>query len=269
MNRGFAATALVALVSMGCSSEVNVDLLPDAHPPTVRALRFAGPYDRVEVPSSPLLDVPQDFAFEAWLMVESYAGGHGVFNRWQRTIGDIQLTFGTPEPLPAAELPAQDRVPSHTLAAWGYVGGVRWITAFATSLPSLAQWHHLAVSYGAGELKLYVDGARWATAAGTETIANPAARLFIGATARTEQLFDPAQGDRFWPPIHGAIAEVRISSVDRYKTDFAPERMLVSDASTIALWHLDEGAGNVARDSGPSHLDGAIIDAAWSDLPPR
>jgi hypothetical protein len=79
----------------------------------------------------------------------------------------------------------------------------------------------------------------------------------------------PSQGERYWPPIRGAIAEVRMSSIDRYKADFSPERTLSSDASTLALWHLNEGAGNVAKDSGPNRLDGAIVDATWSELPAR
>ncbi len=44
---------------------------------------------------------------------------------------------------------------------------------------------------------------------------------------------------------------------------------MLSDASTIALWHLNEGMGNVAADSGPNHLDGAIVNALWADLPLR
>jgi hypothetical protein len=60
-----------------------------------------------------------------------------------------------------------------------------------------------------------------------------------------------------------------MSAVDRYPADFTPERHLTADASTLALWHLDDGDGSVARDSGPNHLDGAIMGAAWSNLPSR
>ena len=271
MKRAVLAPVVAGVLSVSCSSEVKVELLPgDGDVPRAAALHFAGPYDRVEVPSSPLLDVPQDFAVEAWVFVESYAGGHGVFNRWQNSIGDIQLTFGTPEPVAELELPLLERVPSHTLAAWVYKSGGGWITAYSTMLPETAHWHHLAMSYGGGALKLYVDGSRWATAMGTEPIANPTARLFIGATARSEQpIIDASLGERFWPPIQGAIAEVRMSSSDRYPGDFTPERTMPFDASTIALWHLNEGMGNVATDSGPNHLDGAIVNAVWADLPLR
>lgn len=266
MNRAATAILLISL-SVACTREVAVDLLPGEG--AARVLRFAGPYDHVEIASSTSLDVPHDFAVEAWVFIETYAGGHGVFNRWQPAIGDIQLTFGVPEPIPAAELPAQDVVPSHTLAAWGYVAtNATWITAYSRDLPEVGHWHHLAMSYGGGSLKLYVDGALAATAPGTEPISNAPTPLFIGATARTERPFADG-GQPWWPPLQGAIADVRMSSVDRYPTNFAPQRHLSVDDATLALWHLDEGAGRVALDSGPNHLDGAIAGAAWSALPSR
>jgi hypothetical protein len=247
-----------------------MQILPGEGTRTARALRFEGPYDRVEVPSSSGLDVPRDFAVEAWVLIDGYSGGHGVFNRWQRAVGDIELTFGIPEPVSPAELPLQDPVPSHTLAAWAYVApSVTWITAYSNALPSPGQWHHLAMSYGGGSLKLYVDGSRWATGPGTDPVSNPTARVFIGATARGESPLDPDAGEHYWPPIPGAIADVRMSTADRYPAEFTPERHLSADESTLALWHLDEGAGSVARDSGPNHLDGAIAGAEWSDLPSR
>src|SRR5262249_62288633 len=92
------AVSLVSL-SIACSSQVSIQILPREGTRTERALRFAGPYDRVEVPSSSSLDVPRDFAVEAWVRIDGYDGGHGVFNRWQRAVGDIELTFGIPEPV--------------------------------------------------------------------------------------------------------------------------------------------------------------------------
>jgi hypothetical protein len=261
-------TVLLGLLA-ACSRDVSVQLLPEEGTPRSAALHFSSPYDHVEVPSSPSLDVPQDFAVEAWVYVDSYTGGHGVFNRWQKAHADIELTFGVPEIVPVAELPAQDPVPSHTLAAWGYVPNGTWVTAYSETLPTVGQWHHLAMSYGGGNMKLYVDGTLWATAPGTNAVANPAGPVYIGATERDEQRTDFDAGQHWWAPIQGAIADVRMSSVDRYPTEFVPERHMTSDASTLALWHLTEGAGGAALDSGPQHLDGAIVGATWAELPPR
>jgi hypothetical protein len=217
-----------------------------------------------------LLDVPQDFAIEAWVYVKSYNGGHGVLNRWVAANGDLELTFGAPEPLPFAELPSTAPVPSHVLATWGFVRPDLWITTAASEQPSANAWHHLATSYGNGSLRLYVDGRRVGSMDSTERIANGQNTLYIGATSRSERAFDKALGDSWWPPIDGYIAEVRISSTNRYPNDtFVPDRRLASDAATIALWHLDEGTGDTATDSGPNHLDGAIVGPTWVAAPSR
>jgi len=102
-----------------------------------------------------------------------------------------------------------------------------------------------------------------------DPVANAPGTLFLGATARHERAFDPAQGTLYWPPIDGFIAEVRISASSRYASDFQPEPRLSPDASTIALWHLDEGSGDAALDSGPSQLSGSIFGASWVLAPIR
>jgi hypothetical protein len=232
-------------------------------------LYFKGAYDRVEIASSPLLDLPQDFAIEAWLLVKSYEGGHGVLNRWTTGVGDVQLTFGVPEPLPQLELMTTEKVPSHVLASWCFVRTEYWITVTAPSLPSTDAWHHVAVSYGGGSYRMYVDGALAASVDATEPVANAPNTLYLGATARNERGYDGAQGTLFWPPIDGFISDVRISNGNRYVSDFVPEARLTSDASTIALWHLDEGAGDQVLDSGPSQLSGTIVGADWALAPRR
>jgi len=268
----------VALLGMACENDVAVQLLPsrstscvdgDACPGYARALSFRGAYDRVEIPSSPQLDLPQDFAFEAWVLVRSYDGGHGVMNRWRQNLGDIQLTFGTPEPLPAREFPTTELVPSHALGTWAFLSPSSWLTAVAPSLPAAKSWHHLATSYGGGSFRLYVDGTRVSSMPGTQPVLNPESTLYLGATARHEREFDTTLGTLYWPPIDGFIAEVRLSSSNRYTADFVPEARLQADASTLGLWHLDEGDGSVAEDSGPSRLHGTITGAEWALAPVR
>jgi len=103
----------------------------------------------------------------------------------------------------------------------------------------------------------------------TEPIANPQSTLYLGATARHERAFDTAAGTLYWPPIDGFIAEVRLSSTNRYVAEFTPETRLKTDAATLALWHLDEGAGTAASDSGPAPINGTIIGATWALAPTR
>jgi hypothetical protein len=272
----FAVMALPWLFA--CENDVQVHLLPpppemcvdgDACSGRARALYFHGPYDRVEIASSPSLDLPQDFAIEAWVLVKSYVGGHGVLNRWVPNTGDIQLTFGTPEPLSQRQLPTVEKVPSHMLASWGHVEGAYWITVVAPSLPTPDTWHHVASSYGGGSFRLYVDGSLVGSMAATEPIENPPGILYLGATARYQHDFDPEKGTLYWPPIDGFIAEVRLSSTNRYADDFTPEPRLSADEWTLGLWHLDEGDGSVAADSSPNQLNGTITGASWSSAPLR
>ena len=62
----------------------------------------------------------------------------------------------------------------------------------------------------------------------------------------------------------GAIDEVRISKIARYSADFLPQRRFDSDASTLALYHFDEGQGDVLNDSSGNNHHGKIIGAKWT-----
>ena len=64
-------------------------------------------------------------------------------------------------------------------------------------------------------------------------------------------------------PFDGVIDEVRISKSARYKSDYSPVTPLTADAQTLALYHCDEGAGNVLRDSSGNNHHGKIIGAKW------
>jgi len=62
---------------------------------------------------------------------------------------------------------------------------------------------------------------------------------------------------------HGLIDEVRISSIARYTEDFTPQRRFEPDEHTMALYHFDEGTGDVLKDSSGNGHDGKIVGAKW------
>ena len=64
-------------------------------------------------------------------------------------------------------------------------------------------------------------------------------------------------------PFHGTIHEVRISNIARYTKDFTPQRRFEPDEHTMALYHFDEGSGDVLHDSSGNGHDGKIVGAKW------
>jgi formylglycine-generating enzyme required for sulfatase activity len=61
----------------------------------------------------------------------------------------------------------------------------------------------------------------------------------------------------------GDVEEVRVSSSIRYRDNFAPKRRFEPDAETIALFHFDDGKGDVLTDSSGNNHHGKIVGAKW------
>jgi len=54
----------------------------------------------------------------------------------------------------------------------------------------------------------------------------------------------------------------------RYSSNFTPDTTLDADATTIALWHFDEGSGTVCEDASANNYDGQLITATWQESCP-
>lgn len=64
----------------------------------------------------------------------------------------------------------------------------------------------------------------------------------------------------------GIIDEVRISNVARYSEDFTPAKRFENDEHTLALYHFDEGSGDVLKDSSGNGHHGTIKGGEWVPL---
>ena len=129
--------------------------------------------------------------------------------------------------------------------------------------------HVLALVYDLRTLSLFVDGKKVLTPLysrqnGEESeiseLIHPLARQFenLGTVfgVSTKNAADP----RFF---NGIIDEIRISNTARYTEDFTPEKRFENDEHTLALYHMDEGSGDVLKDSSGNGHHGKIFGAKW------
>jgi hypothetical protein len=122
------------------------------------------------------------------------------------------------------------------------------------------QWHHIAVQRRRvdGVLWLYVDGRLETQATGPDgDISYPddgtPGDFCGGPCVNDPYLVLGAEkhdaGPQF-PSFAGWLDEVRLSNVLRYPAPFSrPPAPFVTDVNTVALYHLDEGSGDVITDS--------------------
>jgi hypothetical protein len=137
-------------------------------------------------------------------------------------------------------------------------------TICSTSKITDDRWHHIALqrAYPNGTIWIFVDGRMEATADGPDgDLSYPDAQT---PTIET----DPFLGFGAWkneaslslyPYFSGWIDELRISKGLRYTQNFLPPvGPFTSDINTLALYHFDEGIGDLISDrsgtiGGPSH----------------
>jgi hypothetical protein len=199
----------------------------------------------VEVANTPMLNLASEFTMEAWIYFLTLNGGELVLNQWVNGQEDKFIGIDAT---------------SHFLKAWFFMDpdAAAWSNLNSTVVPSLMTWHHLAASAGGGVVQLFLDGQSIASTPLPFPVANSTGTFFIGASNR----------DGWHAAIDGYIAEVRISSVNRYPSNFSPSATLSVDADTLGYWPLYEGSGRVAHDLGPSHLDGALAGpVTWVPAP--
>lgn len=149
------------------------------------------------------------------------------------------------------------------------------------------QWHHVAITRASstGQMRIYVDGQLDAQGTGptgdisyangvpsqVPSYINLNVDNYLGIGA---EKYD-ADGTRY-PSYSGFLDEVRLSTVLRYTADFTrPTEAFAPDGSTAALWHFDEGSGNLVNDSAPGgaspgerRFGGNPAGPQWSDETP-
>jgi cysteine-rich repeat protein len=190
------------------------------------ALLFDGGVDDAAVLDAPELSLREDFTVELWFRVDAPVGG------------DRRLLLRKGSRAPNYYLWVDD-----SGALYGGVG-LAWgttVTANAGVSVDDGLWHHAALTYDGTTVALHLDGALAdSDGSGSGPASTNDGPLMMGRA----HIIDPG------PALEGALDEVRLSSTVRYgAAGFVPERHMVVDPDTRALWHFDEGSGLGARDA--------------------
>jgi len=207
---------------------------------TEYALGFDGKSSHVVVPSLKY-DGTHPITFEAWLVASKAKTGYVISNNQGAGI----------------------RLSLQGFAEYQYA---QWVLSlhdakeyhFATSNKgaSLGREVHVAGTFDGREFGLFVDGKRQLADPPFDSRHKPSTLSFlIGA--------NPDRAGRPTYAFAGLIDEVRVSKVVRYTEDFTPTRRFETDESTVALYHFDEGNGEIAHDSSGNDHHGQIKGATW------
>lgn len=117
-------------------------------------------------------------------------------------------------------------------------------------------WHHYAYVYGAGTVKIYLDGVLVTTQTG-HSIRSNNNKLTFGNPLTTNYNFS------------GNLDELRIWNTLRDSAQIVDNfhRTIESNSDgLVAYWRLDEGRGEKAYDASNSNLDGMLFNTIWSSL---
>ncbi len=188
---------------------------------------------------------PNEFTFELWIR----------FNRMAPTI--TQSIFLAEGGSGALRLWIDERDTLECIVS-GSSGYVRAQLPDSSGTVSVGVWHHLACTGdGAGRVTLWLDGVEVGTQRDGLGYRMPGAGypFALGSGPNTP----PPTTWRF----NGQIDDFRISNRRRYVVPFTPSRSLTADASTIALFHFDEGAGTTTSDAF-GHTGALGLGATWA-----
>jgi len=253
-----------------------------ALPAGASSLRFYGngvaapDLDRVKIridevgnsnPGPPADIGAEDFTIEFWMKAsaaENDAGAVSCGNNINWILGNVVID---------RDRFSQGRKFGISIAGGRLVFGVSTDSADRTVCGSAFlldnQWHHVAVHRvsATGDLRIWVDGALDGSSTGPVGDISypddgvPCSNCCGGGNCNGSDPFlvfgaEKHDAGAEYPSYSGFLDEVRLSNSIRYAAPFtAPTEPFTTDASTVALYHFDEGAGDVIGDSS-GHPDG-------------
>ena len=116
--------------------------------------------------------------------------------------------------------------------------------------------YHLAIVFDGTKLQCYIAGKFY----GSVSIPSPS------QTTTSPVIGGALRGGNLTSGFAGILDEIRISQVARYTDEFAPpqpDERFQPDDDTLALYHCDEGTGEVLLDSSQHQRHGKVVGAKW------
>ena len=210
------------------------------------ALRFSKRSDEVTVPT--LFDDTDALTIEVWLRLDdktrqshSFIAGFGV-SSGIHTKAPFDFPMGNHD---AVKVSSESLKNGATSQVGNRLGSEQPVHVAGVRDPEK------------GETRLYFDGVLMITKK--------------GEFHRGDGVLEICSADYQWVPsdgndifaFNGWLDEIRISKSVRYQQDFKPQRRFEKDNETTALYHFDEGTGDVLKDSSGNGHDGKIVGAKW------
>ena len=222
--------------------------IDDAAPPCVNfALAFAALQSSVAVADPPNLQGTEGLTVEAWIFPDAtdLLPGHRALiishedpandDGYSLLIRDGWLEFRL------RDHTFDDQGISAAHSVWGAYDPARKL--------QVGVWQHVAGTYDGLALRLFVDGRLQVQDSSAQpSLTHASLPLQIGAA--------PAQTGGYFS---GLIDALRLSDRALYVADFVrPTQAFAAQASTVALWQLDEGVGFAAADSSGAAHEGLL-----------
>jgi len=194
------------------------------------ALEFDGVDDYVHIPTLAPPDGP--FTIEAWIEPGLLASNNIV---------------GLYGPQLHTSIWGSSSLVGFTVATKDWLVAAKTLAGLASGKRS-----HVAGVYDGALVSFFLDGKKLddMTSRGAGEPAAPTDGGYFGGLP----------GTGLW---RGQISAVRVSTGARYVNDFTPETRLAAEEQSLALYHFDEGRGDVLTDSSGHNHHGKIVGAQW------
>ena len=201
-------------------------------------LSFDGRNAFVEIPNSVSLNITKQITIELWIYPTDLSITRGILTKYNWGLGTYR----------------------GNILFYLRLNRTGWISFGAHVEEHLNEnhWYYVAATYNGEKAMTFVNGEIDSVYTVNDKILSSSAHSLI-----ISSWVDPTAY-----PWKGMIDEVKITNValneEEIKANYHQKAEFEVDDHTVALWHFNEGNGDVVYDESPNHNDGTIYFAEWT-----